>query len=165
MSGRRPIRGSASLAIAALIVIGAAGCSQAPTGAPPTATPAPTPTNGPTAYAAWVARQGFGGDAGLANVKKLAIWLGENARVVTPYQLNGDRSDIDLLAAWLDDHPATACWADVHDALRNDLAMLDTLYQKAIAELAAGEITLDTTDAIASTASAAADRSAPPSCS
>ena len=161
------LHGASGLAAAAVLVV-AGACGQggvpSPVATAPAPTPAPTPTIGPTEYAAWVARQGFGGSSGLANVRKLAVWLGENTATVTAFDLNSDRSDIRALARWLADHPATACWAAYHQAAAADLATLDALYGKALDGIATGAVSMDTArDAIAA-AIAAADRPAPANC-
>lgn len=169
-SSRRLVPNGRRFAVALLLAFGAAACSQG--GAAPQAgvtagpaTPAPTPTNGPAAYADWVARQGFGGSSGLNNVLKLAKWLSDNASNATTYDITADRDDIARLISWLDEHPATACWTAYHQHMQTELGSLATLYDRAIAERTSGPyVPYDIAQEILAAAQVAFDEPAPAGC-
>ncbi|MEA2673899.1 MAG: hypothetical protein QOI92_1091 [Chloroflexota bacterium] len=107
--------------------------------APPTVASTPEPTVfGPTAFADWTERQGFGGSSGLHDVAKNAAWLTEHTFDAKAFDIDSDTHNIQLLIAWLDAHPATACWASYHTAVRTALASLVTQYRAVSAAIAAG---------------------------
>jgi hypothetical protein len=157
-----------------LVVVGLAatliaGCGQS--GAKPSAPPASTLTavaatpSGPVAFAEWTARQGFGGSSGLANMNKLAKWLDAHRGDATPFDLTSDSHDIDGLIAWLDQHPASSCWADYHAAMRALLAKLQGPYATAIqARTDGAAVTIGTSLQIVAGAQAAVDLPAPAGC-
>ncbi len=150
-----------------LLAVASAGCGQA-SGAsapPPSASAAEATPAGPTTYADWVARQGFGGSSGLNNVMKLATWLTDNAATATTFDLTSDLGDINLLAGWLDGHPATACWSTYHDRVRADLAALQTAYATAIQGLGSDASVANAISAeIVKTAKSAVDEAVPANC-
>jgi hypothetical protein len=80
---------------------------------------------GPTTFAAWNERQGFGGGAGVLEIQKGAHWLQENP--VAPDRAQWAdwwSATVDALALWLDVHPATPCWATFHDTARQALTRI-----------------------------------------
>lgn len=139
----RPLRamaaGAVGLAVVATLVVGCTG-SPGSTAATTAGSAAPSAATvaGPTDYAAWVERQGFGGSAGLANVAKLAHWVQDNPGEQTAWQAGDDAAQITSLISWLDAHPATSCWADYHDTVRSLLNSLTVSYAATKVELAAG---------------------------
>lgn len=130
--------------LAALVAACGSAAVASPTGnsavaASPTVAATPEPTVfGPTAFADWTERQGFGGSDGLHNVSKLAAWLVDHAYDATPFDLASDSHDIDGLISWLDAHPATACWTAYHATVRASLETLAAGYVQARAARAAG---------------------------
>ena len=124
MSTPRRLRIAAPIiALASLL----AACQVASGGAP-SATAAPTTApsaaaSKPASLADWTARQGFGGGAGMSELDHGAHWLQDNV-FASDYShwifwWNGLAQD---LAAWLDTHAPTACWADYHATVRAGLA-------------------------------------------
>jgi hypothetical protein len=117
------------LLLGATIAIGA--CGAAPAAATQSdgrraPTPSPNATMaGPTPFAAWTARQGFGGGAGIAEVQKGAAWLlantGASDRATWTEWWSGMA---DGLAFWLDVHPATECWAAFHETARQAIGRI-----------------------------------------
>jgi hypothetical protein len=127
-----------AVAIAALLL---AACAPAAGSASqmPTA-PASPSTAGPTDFAAWTARQGFGGSSGLNEVHKYVAWVGDNPGEVTAGLVDVEATPVvDSLAAWLDAHPATACWAAYRDAVRANLATIQDGYAAIRSAVAAGK--------------------------
>ena len=105
-------RGVASFACGLAGIVLLAACSASPAASSraataPVVTPAATAA-GPTAFADWVARQGFGGSSGLNNINKLVIYLNE--------------------------HGSTYALADVHVAIESDdpAQTVDTILQHPI---------------------------------
>jgi hypothetical protein len=133
----------ASATLAALISLIAA-CSGSPaarTEAPSGGAPSPIATvAGPTDFAAWTERQGFGGSSGLANIAKLVRWVRDHPGEESSWNVDDETTDILRLAAWLDQHPATACWADYHATVRASLDALAADYAKAKVDIQAGGI-------------------------
>jgi hypothetical protein len=126
-----------------LIAVLAAGCGSAAPSARPSATAslaasattsgAPSASTnpsatGPTAYAAWIERQGFGGSSGLNNVVKLIRLVAERPGDETTFEIDDEATDIQSLVTWLDAHPPTACWADYHAAVRASLVKVLAAY-------------------------------------
>jgi hypothetical protein len=131
-----------SLMVAAVLIGGCgAGSSASSAGALPTAVaPTAAPTlAGPTDFAAWIERQGFGGSSGLNNVNKLAGWLVNHATEVRVFDLDQDGGDVAKLLAWLDTHPATDCWADYHAAVRASLEAIAAGYATTRVAVEAGK--------------------------
>jgi hypothetical protein len=171
MNRHAPIRD----VVAALFFVAVAGCSSAggatpvPATSAPVLTPsataaAPTPA-GPTAYADWVARQGFGGSSGLNNVAKLAGWLTEHRYDVTAFDLDGDHADVVRLVSWLDAHPATPCWVEYHATVRSLLQSIADAYVQADADLTtAGAVDATRAAAMSAAAAQASALPAPASC-
>jgi hypothetical protein len=93
----------------------------------PTASPtaAATPDIGPADYATWVEIQGFGGSSGLREILKAAHWTQDHPTEGSAFDISEDMRLVDYLAAWLDAHDATACWAEYHATMR---AMLDRIH-------------------------------------
>lgn len=155
-------------AVAALsIALAACAAAQAvPQGASPGSPSDPAPTTaGPTLFAAWTERQGFGGSSGLRNVAKLAHWIQNNPGEVTPADVASDTGDIASLTAWLDTHPATACWTAYHEAVRASLAALNTGYATAKVSIDAGRfIPSDVVTTMVAEADNAATMATPPNC-
>lgn len=93
---------------------------------------------GPTAFAAWTARQGFGGGSGLAEVQKGADWLNRNPGASDRASwVDWWSSTADGLVFWLDTHPATPCWTAYHDAARQALGRIHddfALIRRAVGE-------------------------------
>lgn len=123
MSTSRLLRLGAQMIAAAGLL---AACQSASGGAPsapsaPVSTPTTAPS-GPASLADWTARQGFGGGSGLAQVQQGAHWLDVNGAGSdasdAAFWWNGIAVD---LAAWLDAHPATDCWAAYHAQVRAGL--------------------------------------------
>jgi hypothetical protein len=116
MSTRQLLRLAAPLLAAATLL---AGC-QAASGGAPTSSPK---ASAPASFADWTARQGFGGSVGLREINHGAHWLQENTGADDYshwiFWWNGMVQD---LAAWLDTHDPTACWADYHAQVRAGLA-------------------------------------------
>jgi hypothetical protein len=115
------------------VAVLAAGCAAAAaTPTPPTPTPAaPSPSSaGPTSFAEWTARQGFGGSSGLGIIRDNLLFVVGHRSQMTSYDVDSDKADVTNLAGWLDLHPATACWADYHQAVRDGLARLADGYEQ-----------------------------------
>jgi len=99
-----------------IILLGAssaacAGGTAVPVATPPSAAPsAASSPAGPSSYAAWVARQGFGGSSGLREVLKGATWVSDHAADAPVFDIDDWTGVAKGLRAWLQEHPATACW-------------------------------------------------------
>jgi hypothetical protein len=130
--------------LAALVAACGGGAVASPTGnsavaASPTVASTPGPTVfGPTAFADWTERQGFGGSSGLHDVAKNAAWLTEHTFDATAFDIDSDTHKIHLLIDWLDAHPATTCWASYHAAVRASLTSLVARYVDVSAAIASG---------------------------
>jgi hypothetical protein len=130
----------ATLAALITVIAACAGSPVARTDAP-SGGPSPTASvAGPTDFAAWTERQGFGGSSGLANVAKLVRWVRDHPGEESSWNIDEETADISRLAAWLDTHPATACWADYHAAVRASLDALAAGYATARVDVQAGGI-------------------------
>jgi hypothetical protein len=186
-------RTSLVMLAAALLLTACSGAATAPTGRPASTTPAaatptaiatpsavPTPlpaasqaaaipeasaSGGPVDYAAWVERQGFGGSSGLNEVAKETEWMRDHPIEVTPFDIQTTQRFIDHLAAWLDQHPATACWADYHTTVRAALARMHDAYITAHDARAAGnQVAADVVAALVNDADNAARLAEPAGC-
>lgn len=172
--------------IGAALAITIAGCTaaqpQTPSAVAATATSAATPqsstpgpgesvaasadaSSGPVGYEAWVERQGFGGSSGLRQAINDAQFIKANAYTVTAFDVDDGARRIDLLAAWLDEHPPTACWADYHAAMRSALGRAHDGYVSAREARTAGtSIPTDVAAALVDEIQAAYDVAAPTGC-
>jgi hypothetical protein len=147
--------------------------SSAPVSAPavapsvaasPAAAPAASP-GGPVDYAAWVERQGFGGSSGLHQVVNEVHFLHDRPVEVTQFDLDNGLRLVDHLATWLDENPATACWADQHATIRAALGRLHDGYSAARDAAAAGKyVRVEVTKALVEQAEAAYALPAPTGC-
>jgi hypothetical protein len=157
------VRSLVSVVLGATILAGC-GTAATPSPTPPAATSTPT-TAGPTAFADWIAREGFGGSSGLNNVNKLVIYLNEHSTTYALFDIDADAADVASLLAWLDAHPATACWTEYHAAVRASLHDLVDGYAAVHAAVSAGRTPpIDVTVAMAATSAAAKALPAPASC-
>jgi hypothetical protein len=186
-------RTSLAMFAATLLLTACSGAATAPTGGPasttlpvptPTAVPTPsavsTPTavasqaaaspqasasGGPVDYAAWVERQGFGGSSGLKEVAKETEWMRDHPSEVTPFDIQTTQRFIDHLAAWLDEHPATPCWADYHTTVRAALGRMHDAYITAHDTRTAGnQVAADVVAALVNDADNAATLADPAGC-
>ena len=140
------LRGSRSFATVTTTVVVLtmlfAACASSPSpGAPSAAATSASPlasVAGPTDFAAWTERQGFGGSSGLANIAKLVRWVRDHPGEESSWNIDDESADIAKLTAWLDTHPATSCWADFHAAVRASLVSLAAGYAAARVEVQAG---------------------------
>src|SRR5215218_10318592 len=117
------------LTLGIVSVLGAAilaGCaatapSKDPRASAPAAPVASSPSaTGPTAYAEWVALQGFGGGSGVGGLARAPRYLREH--LADPgFDLDAWADIAAGLVAWLDAHPATACWTEFHAAMASKL--------------------------------------------
>jgi hypothetical protein len=122
-------------------------------------------SGGPVDYAAWVERQGFGGSSGLNEVAKETRWMQDNPTAVTPFDIQTTQKLIDHLAAWLDENPAAACWADYHATVRATLGRMHDAYITAHDTRAAGNyVPADVVTALVNDAEAAFGIPAPAGC-
>jgi hypothetical protein len=184
---RRPL-GLVILVPLVLAACSASGTSHAAATAPPatqppaaTATPTPNPTpvasvaavesaspaasGGPVGYATWVDRQGFGGSSGLKEVAKETNWMRDHPSEVTPFDIQTTMRLVDHLASWLDENPATACWADYHAAVRATLGRMHDAEVLAHDARAAGQfVPTDVVTALVKDANAADAMPAPAGC-
>lgn len=155
-------RTSIALLAAALILAACGGTPSPSPSAAPTAAPS---VAGPSAFADWTARQGFGGSSGVRMVNTLTAWLVDNSSQITVANLDGDVADIGHLVEWLDAHPATACWADYHAAMRASLVLIEDGYATARTAVVAGKLApLDALTAIHAESQKALDMPAPAHC-
>jgi len=162
-------RGLASFACGLAGIVLLAACSASPAASSraataPVVTPAATAA-GPTAFADWVARQGFGGSSGLNNINKLVIYLNEHGSTYALADIDADAADVAHLLAWLDAHPATACWTAYRATMTASLQTLVNDYTAVHAAVAAGRTPpLDVTTAMADESAAAKALPQPPNC-
>ncbi|HEY4190118.1 MAG TPA: hypothetical protein VGM28_06840 [Candidatus Limnocylindrales bacterium] len=144
----------------------AGGCGNAaitPPAASPTA--APSVVAGPTSFADWTARQGFGGSSGLNDVDKNSEWIMNNPGQMTIGFVDQDTDEIQRLISWLDTHPATACWTAYHASVRDKLTTLATEYATLRVSLVAGKGAPDAiSNAMAATSAGAVALAAPANC-
>jgi|GEM_PF-4315039 len=154
------------LLAAGVLIAGCSGTGSAPSTAPKSAPPTAQPTVATdTTFAAWTARQGFGGSDGLRSVDKLTNWLGDHELTATLFDLDSDATDIAHLLTWLDTHQPAACWKDYHEAVRADLAKLAADYVTTRAAVAAGNPAPDPVVAeMRTTSGAAFGMAAPANC-
>ena len=146
-----------------VMVAACSGAAAAPTVAPVTAAP-PSPA-GPTSWADWIDHQGFGAQNGPNEVRRLTRYLTEHAGATTLFDLDDDIARVAGIVAWLDAHPATACWADYHRQVQANLVTVRDGWTRARPEVEAGQ--LIPADVVASTdeaANAANDLPTPSDC-
>lgn len=129
------------------------------------ASAAPAASGGPVEYAAWVERQGFGGSSGLHQLLNDVKFLQANAYSVTLFDVDDGAKLADHLAAWLDQNPPTACWADYHAAIRSDLGKIHDDFVPVHDNVAGGHsIPGDVATALVTEVQAAFDTAAPAGC-
>ena len=129
------------------------------------ASAAPAASGGPVEYAAWVERQGFGGSSGLHQLLNDVKFLQANAYSVTLFDVDDGAKLADHLAAWLDQNPPTACWADYHAAIRSDLGKIHDDFVPVHDNVAGGHsIPADVATALVTEVQAAFDMAAPAGC-
>ena len=146
-----------------VLVAACTGAAAAPTIVPATAAP-PSPA-GPTSWADWIDHQGFGAQNGPNEVRRLTRYLAEHAGATTLFDLDDDIARVAGIVAWLDAHPATACWADYHRQVQANLVTVRDGWTRARPEVEAGH--LIPADVVASTdeaANAANDLPTPSNC-
>jgi hypothetical protein len=172
----RILRGSPAVATVATVTTSIvalttllAACGGSPSsGAPSAATTTASPqasVAGPTDFAAWTERQGFGGSSGLANVAKLVGWVRDHPGDGSTWDIDDEAADIAALTAWLDTHPATSCWAEYHAAVRASLVSFAAGYAAARVEVQAGRSVPETvTTAMTADAQKATSLPAPAGC-
>lgn len=162
---RHGARTAAALVLClALGACGRAGSTTSPSPSP-TSDPSPRGTNGPTTWAAWVERQGFGGGSGLREIVKGSAWLHENGSRAAAYDVTFWGQLATSLGRWLDTHPATECWADYHAAIRSVLSRMEPEFAslQQIAD-ASRPLPAEATAALASLGADAAAALAPEDC-
>ena len=130
---------------AAVLVAGCGGAVAAPSAA------------APTSWAAWIDHQGFGGQLGPNEVRRTARYISEHSGDETLFGLDQDIGLVADVIAWLDAHPATACWADYHARLRASLVIVHDAWMAARPEVEAGHLVPADVIATASEAATAAD--------
>jgi len=129
------------------------------------ASAAPAASGGPVEYAAWVERQGFGGSSGLHQLLNDVTFLQANAYSATLFDVDDGAKLADHLAAWLDQNPPTACWADYHAAIRSDLGKIHDDFVPIHDNVAGGHsIPGDVATALVTEVQAAFDTAAPAGC-
>lgn len=120
---------------------------------------------GPVDYALWIERQGFGGSSGLRQVLKSANWVNDNGAFASVSDVGTEMGYAERLAGWLDNHPATACWAEYHAAVRATLDRVLAGFAAARDARAAGQrVPLEVGATLVSEAQAAFDLPAPAGC-
>ena len=145
------------------LVAACSGAAAAPTVAPVTAAP-PSPAR-PTSWADWIDHQGFGAQNGPNEVRRLTRYLTEHAGATTLFDLDDDIARVAGIVAWLDAHPATACWADYHDQVRAHLVTVRDGWTKARPDVEAGKlIPADVVASADKAANAANDLQTPSDC-
>jgi len=75
----------------------------------------------------------------LNNVVKLIHVVAERPSDETTFEIDDESRDIEGLITWLDEHPATPCWADYHAAVRASLTRVLAAYAEGRTAVAAGE--------------------------
>jgi hypothetical protein len=157
------------LLVACAAATGAAAPSATSTAQPTiraAATPAVTAApGGPTEYALWIERQGFGGSSGLHQGVNNAEWIRDHAFEATLFDVEDSAKHADRLANWLDEHPPTACWIEYHATVRATLGRLLDAYAAAHDARAAGKgIPLEVGETLVAEAHSAFDLPAPSGC-
>jgi hypothetical protein len=173
---------ASNLLVTLTLTAGLAACTGAPQAPPPTDVPAPpsgpavveptasptapaTPDVGPADYAAWVEIQGFGGSSGLRQVLKEAQWIQDHPTEGSAFDIGEDMRLADDLAAWLDAHDATPCWAEYHATMRGMLDRIHDAFSAAHDARAAGKaVPLEVAAQVVSESEAAFNLAAPPAC-
>ncbi len=152
------------LLLAAVLVTGCGGAAAAPSFAPATVAP-PSSAAGPTSWAAWIDHQGFGAQSGPNEVRRMARYIAEHGGDETLFNLDQDLELVAGIIAWLDAHPATACWADYHAQVRASLVTVQEGWTKARPEVDAGRLVpADVVASAIEAANAANDLAAPADC-
>jgi hypothetical protein len=101
--------------VAAFVFAGCGGGSATPSSAPASAAAVASPVvAGPTSWAAWIDHQGFGAQNGPNEVRRRTRAASEHRGAESLFDLDDDIAVVSGIVAWLDAHPATACWADYH---------------------------------------------------
>ena len=153
-------------AIAAAVLLAACGGASAAPSAAPASTAAASPASaGPATWADWIAHQGFGAQIGPNEVRRNARYISDNGGAETLFDLDQDLTLVTDIIAWLDAHPATACWADYHTQLRAYLVTVQDGWTKARPVVEKGGLV--PADVVASgseAANAANDLPAPANC-
>lgn len=145
----------------------ASTASPAPSSAvpDPSASAAPAASGGPVGYAAWVARQGFGGSSGLKQLLNDVTYLQTNAYSATLFDVDDGAKLVGHLATWLEQNPPTACWADYHAAMQAALGKIRDDFATAHDNVAGGHsIPADVATSLVTGAQAAFDMPAPAGC-
>ena len=159
-----PARSTAPTAAASNPGATTAAATEKPATPSPVAAATASP-GGPVDFALWLDRQGFGGSSGLRQVLKSANWVNDNGAFASASDVEIEMGYAERLAGWLDAHPATACWADYHAAVRATLDRVLAGFAAARDARAAGQpVPLDVGATLASDAQAAYDLPAPAGC-
>ena len=164
--GSRARRLLPGAAIAAAVLLAACGgASATPSAAPASIAVASPAIAGPATWADWMAHQGFGAQNGPNEVRRLTRYLDEHAGATTLFDLDDNIARVTGIVAWLDAHPATACWADYHDQVRAHLVTVQDGWVAARPEVEAGRpIPADTIASTDAAANAANDIPEPADC-
>src|SRR3954447_2220097 len=119
-------------------------------------------SGGPVVYDAWVERQGFGGSSGLHQVFNDTEYTEAHRGQVTAFDLEQGLRMVDHLAAWLAEHPPTACWADYHATATTAPGRLHDGYATAHDSVESGQsVPVDVATGLAQEAEAAYSLPAP----
>jgi hypothetical protein len=150
---------------AACLSAACGGAAAAPTRQPTPSAPPTLESAGPTSWKEWIDHQGFGAQLGPNEVRRMARAIAEHGGSVALFDLDQDIQLVTDLIAWLDAHPATACWADYHDEVRTQLVIVLDAWTAARPEVEAGRLVPAAVVAAASEgANAANDLPAPADC-
>jgi hypothetical protein len=126
-------------AIAAAVLLAACGgASAAPSAAPASIAVAAPAIAGPATWADWIAHQGFGAQNGPNEVRRLTRYDKEHGGDTKLFDLDENIARVAGIVAWLDAHPATACWADYHAQVRGYLVTVQDGWIAARPEVEAG---------------------------
>ena len=130
----------AALAGAVLLAAcgGASGAAYVPTQAA-VAAASPSPA-GPSSWADWIDHQGFGAQNGPNEVRRRARYVTEHAGAEDLFDLDDDIAVVASIVRWLDEHPATACWAEYHTQVRAYLVTVRDGLTAARPEVEAGRV-------------------------
>jgi hypothetical protein len=152
-----------AFALASILVAGCA--SAAAPSSSPAPTTAPSAAAGPASFADWTTRQGFGGASGVRLMNENVLFIVNHPSEMTTFFIDEDEGDIAALIGWLDEHPATACWAEYHATVRTGLADLNDAYEKLRPVVEAGSsVPPDVATAMAAQTKALLDLAAPAGC-
>jgi hypothetical protein len=122
----------------ALLLAACGGASAAPTAAPASSAASSPASAGPATWADWIAHRGFGAQSGPNEVRRLTRYDMEHAGDATLFDLDENIARVTGILAWLDTHPAKACWADYHEQVRAYLVTVKDGWTKARPEVQAG---------------------------